>query len=339
MKLSEIAEATGLSYSGDGSIEIRGVASLDDAEEGAIVFVADPSRKEEIPASRASAFILPEGITCEVKPYLSSNKPLLTFAEVVELFYPRPVPRGVDARAIVEEDVVLGSDLSIYPNVYIGKGAVIGDRVSLYPGVYVGAGCKVGDDTILYANVVVNESTEIGKRVIIHGGTVIGSDGYGYAWNGTCHRKIPQIGGVVIADDVEIGANCTIDRATLGKTIIERGTKIDNLVMIAHNCIVGEHSLIVSQAGLAGSVKLGNNVILAGQVGVAGHLTIGDGAIIGPQSGVTKSIEAGAKVTGYPPLPHREWMRTQNAIQKLPQMRKDLKALLEKMEKMESEDA
>ena len=337
MKLSEIAEATGLDYIGDGSIDITGVASLDDAAEGTIAFLADPARKGKLPASNASAFILPEGVSCEEKPYIVSSKPLLTFAEVVRLFHPKPQPNGLDSRAIIEEGVTLGGDLSIYPNIYIGKGAIIGDRATLYPGVYVGPGCKVGEDTILYANVVVNEGTTIGRRVIIHGGTVIGSDGYGFAWDGTCHRKIPQIGGVIIGDDVEIGANCTVDRATLGNTLIKRGTKIDNLVMVAHNCKIGEDTLVISQSGLAGSVELGNNVILAGQVAVAGHLKIGDGAVIGGKSGVTKDIEAGAKVTGYPPQPHRDWMRIQNAIQKLPQMRKELKELHDKIERLEEE--
>ena len=339
MKLSDVAEAIGLDYTGDGSIDITGVASIDDAARGNIVFLADPARKAELTTSKASAFILPEGISCEGKPYISTNKPLLVFTEVVRLFYPKPKPRGVDARAIIEEGVSLGTDLSIFPNVHIGKGAEIGDRVTLYPGVYIGPACKVGEDTTLYANVVINEGTTIGKRVIIHGGTVIGSDGYGYVWDGSCHRKVPQVGGVIIGDDVEIGANCTVDRATLGSTIINRGAKIDNLVMIAHNCTVGKDTLIVSQSGLAGSARLGNNVIIAGQVGVAGHLTVGDGAIIGPKSGVTKDVESGAKVTGYPPQPHREWMRIQNAIQKLPQMRKDLQGLLDKMDKLETEDA
>jgi len=338
MKLSDIAKATGLDYSGDGSIDIRGVASIDDATEGTLAFLADPAKKEELMLSGASAFILPEGVSCEGKPYMVSNRPLLAFADVVGLFYPRPQPKGVDARAIIEEGVSLGDGLSLYPNVYIGRGASIGDGVSLYPGVYIGPGCTVGEGSTLYANVVVNEGTAIGKRVIIHGGTVIGSDGYGFAWDGTCHRKIPQVGGVVIGDDVEIGANCTVDRATLGNTIIKRGSKIDNLVMVAHNCVVGEDVLIVSQSGLAGSAKLGDNVIIAGQVGVAGHLTIGDGAIIGPKSGVTKDVEAGAKVTGYPPQPHREWMRIQNTIQKLPEMRKELRALHDKIERLEKEN-
>lgn len=339
MKLSEIAEATGLEYTGDGSLEIAGVGDLDEAGEGTIAFLSDPGKIDRLSGSNASAFIIPKGLDYNMKPCLLSDKPLLTFAEVVGLFHGKPQPRGIDKRAVVEEGVSLGSDLSIYPNVYIGKGAEIGNRVILYPGVYVGEGCKVGDDSVLFANVVVNEKTTIGERVVIHGGTVLGSDGYGFMWDGTCHRKIPQIGGVVIGDDVEIGANCTVDRATLGNTVIDRGTKIDNLVMVAHNCKVGEHSLIVSQSGLAGSAKVGKNVIIAGQVGVAGHLSIGDGAVVGPKSGVTKDIEAGAKVTGYPPQPHREWMRIQNVIQKLPQMRKDIQVLLEKIEKMESENA
>lgn len=203
----------------------------------------------------------------------------------------------------------------------------------------MGPNSRIGRDSVLYPNVMIGDGTEIGERVVIHGGAVIGADGYGYIWDGERHRKIPQVGKVVIEDDVEIGANCTIDRAALGRTIIRRGTKIDNLVQVAHNCDIGENTLLVAQVGISGSVKVGRRVIMAGQVGVADHLRIGDGAIIGAKSGITKNIGDGAKVSGYPPLPHMEWMRIQKLIEKLPEMRKLLRELLERMERLEAEDA
>lgn len=339
MKLSEIAEAIDGELHGNGSVDIGGVAALEDAEEGTISFLADCRQAERLHSSRASAFIVPPGIKFEKRPSIISDNPQLSFGEVVRLFYPPPAPRGIDPGADIGRDVRIGEDATVDPNVYIGEGSVLGDRVTLYPGVYIGAGSSVGDDSTLYPNVVVMGGTEIGKRVTIHGGTVIGGDGYGFVWDGKEHRKIPQIGNVVIEDDVEIGANCTIDRATLGKTVIKRGTKIDNLVMIAHNCVIGEDSLLVGQVGVSGSVEVGRNVVMAGQVGVAGHLKIGDGAMIGAKSGVTKDIEGGAKVTGYPPLPHMEWLRVQKSLEKIPKMRKLLKELSEKIEELEAKDA
>lgn len=334
-KLKNLAASVGGKLSGNGELEITGVASINDAAKGSIAYLAHSKDKALLAASSASAFVVPQGISLEGTNFIEVKDPALAFASIVEMFYPKPEPKGIFPGSFIEKDVITGEDVTIYPNVYVGEGASLGDKVSLYPGVYIGAGVVIGEDSVIYPNVVIMEGSEIGKRVIIHGGTVIGSDGYGFQWDGRAHRKIPQVGRVIIGDDVEIGANCAIDRAALSKTEIKRGAKIDNLVHIAHNCIIGEDSLLAGQVGFAGSVEVGNGVMMAGQVGVSGHLKIGNGVIIGGKSGVTKDLEEGAKVTGYPPLPHRDWLRVQKAMEKLPQMSKQLKEALEKIEKLE----
>ncbi len=338
MKVSEVAAAVGGRLSGDGEVEVKGVAALEEAGEASLSYLADLRQSDKIVESRASAFIVPEGGSAGGRPCIIVDNPLLAFSSVVELFHPKPAPKGVLPGAHVAEGVKLGKDVTIHPNTYVGEEAVLGDRVTLYPGVYLGAGSEVGDDCTFYPNAVVMDGTKIGNGVILHGGVVIGCDGYGFVWDGESHRKIPQVGRVVIEDDVEIGANSTVDRATLSETVVGKGTKIDNLVQVAHNCKIGEHVILVSQSGLAGSVEVGNNVVLAGHVGVAGHLKIGDGAIVGAKSGVTKDVEKGAKVSGYPLLPHMEWMRLQKTIMKLPEMRKTIQALTARLEKLEERE-
>jgi UDP-3-O-[3-hydroxymyristoyl] glucosamine N-acyltransferase len=339
MKLSDIAECIGGLLHGDGSVEISDVASLEDATYGTISILAEKKHSDKLLQSKASAFILPAGLTCEKAPFISCENPMVAFAKVIRLFHPLPSPKGVDERAVLEKDVKLGQDLTIYATAFVGEGAILGDRVSLYPGVYVGAGSSIDDDTIVYSNVVISDGTEIGKRVIIHGGTVVGSDGYGFVWDGKKHEKIPQVGKVIIGDDVEIGANCTIDRATLGSTKIKRGTKLDNMVHVAHNCTIGEDTLLVGQVGIAGSTEIGNNVIIAAQSGVSDHVKIDDGVIIGARSGVTKDLESGTRVTGYPALPHMDWLRIQKSLEKLPEIRKTVDSLCKKIQKIEDEES
>jgi UDP-3-O-[3-hydroxymyristoyl] glucosamine N-acyltransferase len=212
----------------------------------------------------------------------------------------------------------------------------IGARVTLYPGVFVGADCTVGDDSVLYPNVVVREGCSIGARAIIHSGTVIGADGFGYVQHQGRHQKIPQLGGVTIEDDVEVGANVTIDRATLGRTIIKQGTKIDNLVQIAHNVTVGEHDIIVAQVGIAGSTTIGHHVMIGGQAGLADHLTIGDEVMIAARAGVNRSIEPNQIVSGAPIMPHETWMKAQAVIPRLPELRHLVRNLEQRMEAIES---
>lgn len=338
MKLSELTEAVRGVLHGNGDVEITGVASLEDATGGTITFLADRRYAEGLSKSRASAFILPPGVSNDKVPFITCENPLLAFAEVIRLFHPIPSPKGIDARAIIEKDARVGQDVTIYPGAYVGEGATLGDRVTLYPGTYVGSGARIGDDSVLFPNVVIYDGNDVGKRVIIHGGTIIGADGYGFVWDGERHRKIPQVGRVVIGDDVEIGANCTIDRATLGVTEIKRGAKLDNMVHIAHNCTVGEDALIVGQVGIAGSSSIGNRVIIAAQSGVSDHVTVGDDVIIGARSGIIKDLEAGAKVSGYPPLPHMKWLRVQKTLEDLPEIKKKVDSLGRKIEKIEKKE-
>jgi UDP-3-O-[3-hydroxymyristoyl] glucosamine N-acyltransferase len=262
--------------------------------------------------------------------------PHLAFAKILTLFSQKPYqPKGIDPNAWISPTAKLGKDLTVYPFVYIGDRCSIGDRATLYPGVSVGEDSSIGEDSILYPNVSVYSATIIGKRVMLHSGVVVGSEGFGYVKEGKRNLKIPQVGIVEIEDDVEIGANTTIDRAALGKTIIRRGVKIDNLVQVAHNVVIGEDSIIVAQVGISGSTKIGSNVTLAGQVGVVGHVEIGDNAMVGAQAGVTHDLPGNRGYVGSPALPHREFLRAITVFPKLPEMRKTLLDLEKRLQKME----
>jgi UDP-3-O-[3-hydroxymyristoyl] glucosamine N-acyltransferase len=271
--------------------------------------------------TEASAIIVFPKVSEGDKPLLRVANPYLAFAKILQIYAYRPYEsRGVDQRAWVNPTAKLGKKVSVYPFVYVGDHAEIGNRVTLFPGVFIGDNVVVGDDTRIYPNVSIYEGTRIGKRVILHSGVVIGSDGFGFAKDGKRNVKIPQIGIVEIEDDVEIGANTTVDRAAMGKTVIKRGVIIDNLVQVAHSVTIGEDSIIVAQVGIAGSTRIGSNVTLAGQVGVADHVEIGDNVMVGPQSGVGKDIPPNQVVTGSPPLPHKEWLRTVLTLPKLPEL-------------------
>jgi UDP-3-O-[3-hydroxymyristoyl] glucosamine N-acyltransferase len=231
--------------------------------------------------------------------------------------------------------VEIGPEVSIHPFVYVGDRSRIGSRVVLYPGVYIGEEVEIGEGTILYPNVVVMDHCRIGRRVIIHGGTVIGSDGFGFVPDKSGYVKIPQVGIVEIEDDVEIGANCAIDRAAMGKTLIQKGVKTDNLVQIAHNVVIGENTVLVAQVGIAGSTEIGRWVALGGQVGVVGHITIGDQARVGAQSGVGSDVKAGEILSGSPAFPHREWLKAQVVFPRLPEIKKNLTALEKRVAELE----
>jgi UDP-3-O-[3-hydroxymyristoyl] glucosamine N-acyltransferase len=269
-------------------------------------------------------------------PQLVVANPLLAFAQVAQTFFVRPsAPRGVAAEITRGAGVLIGENPSIWPFVTLGDRVTIGARVTLYPGVYIGADSTVGDDSVLYPNVVVREGCAIGARVIIHSGTVIGADGFGYVQHEGRHHKIPQLGGVTIEDDVELGANVTIDRGTLGHTIIKQGTKIDNLVQIAHNVTVGEHDIIVAQVGVAGSTSIGHHVMIGGQAGLADHLTIGDQAMIAARAGVNRSVEPHQIVSGAPVMPHETWMKAQAVIPRLPELRQLVRDLAQRVQRLE----
>ena len=328
MKLSEIAAALGAELIGQGDIEIRGASGIGEAGAGHITYVADERHLMDLERSRASAAIVPLGARALQLPVLRVKNPRFAFARVLELLYKKPyAPAGISERAVIGSDVTMGKDLSIHPYVVVADGAKIGDRVTLYPGVYVGQGSIIGDDCLVYPNVSIREGVAIGSRVIIHAGTEIGSDGFGFVTDGGKHHKIPQVGGVIIEDDVEIGGNCAIDRATLGNTVIKKGTKLDNLVHIAHNVTIGEHCLIAGQVGIAGSTTLGNYVVFGGQVGVADHTTVGDRVMAGGKAVINRDVEPGQVMAGFNAMPLRNWLKVQVLLPKLPELKRQIAEL------------
>jgi len=334
-KLKELADLLGGTVVGDGDVEISGVASIAEAQSGEITFVGSPKYLPMLDQTKASAVIVKEAAST-AKPLLVAGNPHLAFAKALTLFSQKPYQsKGIDAHAWISPTAQLGSETTIYPFVYVGERAKIGNRVTLYPGVYVGEDSCIGDDSVLHPGVSIYPGTVIGSRVILHGGVVIGADGFGYVKDGKKNVKIPQVGRVEIEDDVEIGANATVDRATLGKTIIRRGVKIDNLVMVAHNVSVGEDSILVAQVGIAGSTKIGKNVTLAGQVGVGDHIEIGDNVIVGGQAGVAFDLAPNQAYTGNPAIPHRDALRAAAVFPKLPEMKRTLAEVEKRLAKIE----
>lgn len=325
--VSELAALVGGKVVGDETAQVRGVASIEEADQGDITFLAHPRYRAYLGRCRASAVILGPGIRAgkpqkPVQAFIQVAEPYVAFAKILGLFHPPPrYDGGISPLAAVHPTAKLGEEVTLFPYVYVGKEVRVGRRTVLFPGVFLGDGAEVGEDCLLYPNVTVRERCRLGNRVILHAGVVIGADGFGYAGRGEDLVKIPQIGIVEIGDDVEIGANTTVDRATLGKTVIGRGTKIDNLVQIAHNVVVGEHSIIAAQTGIAGSTRIGREVVLAGQVGVVNHIEIGDKATIGPQSGVPRAVPPGAILSGgIGAHPHREWLKVMATIPRLPEI-------------------
>ncbi len=323
--LEKIAELVKGKVVGEKSLIVKGVAGIKEAEEGDITFLAFSKYAKELEKTKATAIVVSKiPKNCE-KPLIIVENPLYSFSLIVSFFHEKPRPNsGVHSNALIGENVKIGKDSSIAPFVTIGDRVKIGNKVTIYPNVYIGYDSEIGDNSIVYPNVTVMQRVSIQKRVIIHSGTVIGSDGYGYVPHKGKHHKIPQVGTILIEDDVEIGANVSVDRAALGKTIIRRGTKIDNLVQIAHNVSIGENCLIVSQVGISGSSELGNNVILAGQVGVVDHVKIGDNSLVGAQTGVHKNVEPNQKILGSPFRAHGEFLRINATLTKLPEMRKQI---------------
>ncbi len=327
--LAQLAALLGGKLEGPGDRVVSGIKGIEEAGAQDVAFLANPKYAKALPACRAGVVLVrleqkvPDGLAV-----IRVADPYLAYAKILTQATAKPyVPLGVHERAVVEPGAALGRDVSVHALAYVGEGAVIGDRVVLHSGVHVGAGARVGDGTVLHPNVVLYHGCLVGKRCIIHAGTVIGSDGYGFVPDGERHFKIPQIGIVQIDDDVELGANNTIDRAATGRTWIQSGVKTDNMVHVAHNCVVGEHSLLVAQVGISGSTKLGRKVVLGGQVGLSGHITIGDGAMVGSQSGVAHSIEPGQIMSGTPAMPHKLWLRTSQLIRRLPELFDRVKAL------------
>jgi UDP-3-O-[3-hydroxymyristoyl] glucosamine N-acyltransferase len=331
LKLKELAEIIGGKIIGNEDIEISGVAGIDIAGPGDITYLADPKKLQDIAGLKASALIVNKKMDGPPVTMLLVDNPQYAFAKSLEVFYRKPVePAGISEHAVIGINPDIGANVSIYPFASIGKNVTLGAGVSIFSGVYVGDGVSIGANSVLHPNVTILENITIGSNVVIHSGTVIGSDGFGYVLEKGKHYKIPQVGGVIIEDDVEIGANTVIDRATVGNTIIGNGTKIDNLVQIAHNVKIGENCIIVSQVGISGSVEIGNGVILAGQVGVRDHISIGDSAIVGAQSGIGNNIPGGQVYSGSPAIPHTKWLRSQSIYSRLPELMKRLQELEKK---------
>jgi len=326
--LKELALHLGATVIGDENTIVTDVAGIEEARQGEISFVVNPRYRNKLATTQASAVIVPVDITEAPVTLLATENPYVAFVKALELFHPERLPEpDISSQASIDPSVEIGKDVTIFPFVYIGKNAKIGDRTILHPFVYVGEGGEIGNNCRIYSHVTIREHCILGDRVILHNGVVVGSDGFGFAQEGSRHRKIPQVGMVRIEDDVEIGANTCVDRATMGETRIGKGTKIDNLVQIAHNVSVGEHAILVSQTGISGSTSIGDRTVIGGQVGVVGHIEVGSDVKIGAKSGIHSSIPDGQVVAGIPSMPYVHFLKTISVFKHLPQIRERLKRL------------
>jgi UDP-3-O-[3-hydroxymyristoyl] glucosamine N-acyltransferase len=337
MKLKELAERLECRLEGDGEVDIRRVSAIDEAGSGDVTFFANPKYAAELRGTRASAVILSDNAETAPCAMLRCANPYLTFAHAMEIFAPATeAPAGVHRLAHVSASASIAADASIAAFVSISADVRIGARTLVHPHVTIGPGARIGDDCVIHARVSIRERVTLGDRVIVQDGAVIGSDGFGFARRGDgTHHKIPQVGGVVIEDDVEIGANTVIDRPAVGETRIGAGTKIDNLVQIAHGVKIGRDVLLAAQVGIAGSTIVEDRVTLAGQVGVAGHLTLGKGVVATAQSGIPNSVDAGAFISGYPAIENKDWLKASAVFRRLPEMRKSLSELQRRLDALE----
>jgi len=327
IRLSELAARLGLVLKG-ADREVSGVGTLESAGPDDVTFLATPKYEHLLDQTRAAAVLCAEAHASRVASALVSANPYLDFARLLSLFTPRQgCLSGVSSQAFVHPEAEVHEGADIYPFAFVAKGAKVGEGCRVFPGCYVGEDCVVGEGSTLYPNVVLMAGTVLGKRVMIHSGAVLGADGFGYVPTPAGREKIPQVGVVVVEDDVEIGACTTIDRAMLEATKIGAGTKIDNLVQIGHNCTFGTNCTIVSQVGVAGSCAVGNDVIIAGKAGLADHLEIGDGAVIGPKCGVRVSVGPGERVGGHPAMPYGTYMRYMSLAPQIPDLFKRVKQL------------
>ncbi len=335
--LKAIADQVGGHVLGDPDTIITGVGPLESAREGDITFAEKGPSLQKISDSHATGFLVPSDFSCPSKNLVRVKNPRLAFAAILSWFHPlkRPAP-GIHPSAVIGEGCRLGREICIGAGCVIGERVTIGDGVWLHPLVAIGDDVAIGNETIIYPHVAILERCRIGQRVIIHAGTTIGSDGYGFVQEGGRHHKIPQTGIVRIDDDVELGAGNTIDRATFGETWIQTGVKTDNQVHVGHNVVVGAHTLLVAQVGIAGSTTIGQRAILAGQAGIAGHIHIGDGAVVGPKTGVAHSVPAKEIVSGgLAPMPHRTWLRVQHVVPNLPELVKQVRHLEKRVSELE----
>ena len=323
---------------GDASIPILGISNIEDAQDGDVTFAENEKLLTSAGRSRASAVIAPASGAVPLlgKPLIRVKNPRFAFAQVLRIFAPEPkIYKGIHPTAVIGENAVLGNNASVHALAVIGDNVTLGDNCVVYPFVYIGDNVTLGDNCVVYPHVVLHDNTEIGSSVVIHSGSVLGTDGFGYMFIENRHYKIPQIGRVIVEDDVEIGANVTIDKARTGSTRIGAGTKIDNMVHIGHNVTVGKNCVIVAQVGVGGSVDIGDGVILAGQVAVKDHVTIGDGSIVCAKAGVIGDLPKGSFVTGHFARPHKEEMRALAVHNRLPEMLKRIKELEARLESLE----
>jgi UDP-3-O-[3-hydroxymyristoyl] glucosamine N-acyltransferase len=340
LKLSELAARLECRLEGDGDLEVTRVNGIEDASAGDVTFFANAKYAAALRSTGATAVILAENAEPAPCAMLRTKNPYLAFARAVALFADdwRPAP-GVHRLACVEPGASIAPDASIGPFAVVGEGAMIGARTIVHAHVTIGRGAHLGDDCLIHAGVSIRERVRLGHRIIVQDGAVIGSDGFGFARTAEGdHVKIPQVGDVVIEDDVEIGANTTIDRPAVGETRIAAGAKIDNLVQIAHGVTVGRRTLLAAQVGVAGSTSIEESVTLAGQVGVAGHLTIGKGTIATAQTGIPNSLDAGSFVSGYPAIPNRDWLKASAVFRKLPELRRKIADLEQRLAELEKPD-
>lgn len=326
MRLTAIAAHLQGKLSGEDT-EITGVSTIEEAGPHDITFLANPKYTDKAAHSAAGAILVKEALAAPIAQVIVDN-PYLAFAETLNLLYPeaKHLP-GIAPQAFVDPQADVHASATVYAQASIARGAHIGERVVIHPGCRIGANATIGADTVLYPNVVVYEGCRIGQRSIIHAGAVIGGDGFGFVWDGQRHRKIRQVGIVIIGDEVEIGSNCTIDRAALTATVIGADVKMDDMVHIGHNVTIGDHTIIVAQTGVAGSAHIGQHCTLAGQCGVAGHITIGDGCTAASRAGITSDLAPGKVVSGYPAMDHRHWLRVQKVYKDLPDLLKRIREL------------
>ena len=337
LTLGQIAAFVHGTVIGPPDLAVTGVAGLTEAGPGDLSFLAGDAAVKEALSARAAALLVPRRIEELSCAQIVVANPPLAIAQVVEKFFVRTRPAfGLSNSFYRGTDVTLGDGVSIWPFVTLDNHVSIGRNTRLYPGVFVGEGTVIGEGCLIYPNVTIREGITIGNRVIIHSGTVVGSDGFGYLQEGERHHKIPQIGTVVIEDDVELGANVTVDRATYGQTIIRKGTKVDNLVQIAHNVEVGEHNILVAQVGIAGSSKTGHHVMIGGQAGISDHVTVGDLVMVAARAGLNRDVPAKEIVAGFPALPRMDWLRAMAIVAKLPELRQHLRDMDDRLKALES---
>lgn len=334
LKLQAIADMTGGSLVGAGPDEISGGAPFESAGPQEITYAGEAKFLKRLADTRAGAVFVPQTIDDYAGCQVVVANPQVAFAQVLNHFHPQERPEArIDPHAVVGANVQMGAGVYIGPCAVVGQGVHIGDEVVIHPNVVVGDNVHIGDDSLIYPNVTIGAGTQIGQRVIIHAGAAIGSDGFGFAPDGQRYHKIPHTGIVQIDDDVEVGANSTIDRAAFDRTWIQRGVKIDNLVHVGHNVVVGEDSVLVAHVGIAGSASIGHHAVIAGQVGIAPHTQLGNYVTIGPQSGIVKPVPDGAVLFGSPGIPHRQWLRVQRIISNLPELQRKLTELEKRVAK------